>query len=89
MFTRVLIRFSVDDGQWAADIFANIPTQTYTESGVASAYIDDLIKKTWTDRDTKESCEFWVREFEDGLKAANEAKAQGREFKWVDPEEMS
>jgi hypothetical protein len=72
---------------WAADIFKDIPPQTYVEAGIVSAYVDKLVQKTWTERDTRESIEFWNREFEEGLKAAREAKEQGRGLTWVtDPD---
>ncbi|ETI25770.1 hypothetical protein G647_02544 [Cladophialophora carrionii CBS 160.54] len=74
---------------WAAEIFKNVPSQTYIEAGVVSSYVDNLVQKTWTDRDTRESIEFWDREFEEGLKAAREAREQGRELIWVtDPDEI-
>ncbi|EXJ57195.1 hypothetical protein A1O7_07542 [Cladophialophora yegresii CBS 114405] len=74
---------------WAADIFKNVPSQTYIEAGVVSSYVDNLVQKTWTDRDTRESIEFWNREFDEGLKAARGAREQGRELIWVtDPDEI-
>jgi hypothetical protein len=75
--------------QWAEDLFNDIPAQTYNEAGIATSYVESLVQKTWTERDTKESIEFWEREFEEGLKAAYEAKEQGRELIWVtDPDEI-
>ncbi|KIW65790.1 hypothetical protein PV04_08015 [Phialophora macrospora] len=72
---------------WAADIFKDIPAQTYIEAGIVSSYVDKLVQKTWTERDTRESIEFWNREFEEGLKAAREAREQGRGLTWVtDPD---
>lgn len=63
--------------------------QTYEEAGIASNYIADLVRKNWTERDTRESIEFWDREFEEGLQAAREAAAEGRELVWVtDPQEI-
>lgn len=74
--------------EWAENLAWPEP-QTYVEAGVCSSYIADLVRKNWTERDTQESIEFWQREFDEGLKAAREAKAQGKELVWVvDPEEM-
>ncbi|KIW97628.1 uncharacterized protein Z519_01212 [Cladophialophora bantiana CBS 173.52] len=68
----------------------NAPSpQTYVEAGIASSYVESLLQKTWTERDTRESIEFWDREFEEGLRAARQATAQGRQLLWVtDPEEI-
>jgi len=64
--------------------------QTYEDAGVASSYITNLVRKNWTARDTRESVEFWSREFDEGLEAARDAESQGREFLWItDPDEMS
>ncbi|KIV77156.1 hypothetical protein PV11_08980 [Exophiala sideris] len=74
--------------EWAENLDWPEP-QTYVDAGVCSSYIADLVRKNWTERDTQESIAFWEREFEEGLKAADEAKGQGRELVWiVDPEEM-
>ncbi|KAI1613761.1 hypothetical protein EDD36DRAFT_463636 [Exophiala viscosa] len=74
--------------EWAENLDWPEP-QTYVDAGVCSSYIADLVRKNWTERDTQESIAFWEREFDEGLKAAKEAKAQGRELVWiVDPEEM-
>ncbi len=74
---------------WAEDIFNKITPQTYVEAGVASSYVDNLVEKTWTARDARESVEFWDREFEEGLRAAREAREEGRELVWVtDPDEI-
>ncbi|EXJ78059.1 hypothetical protein A1O3_09220 [Capronia epimyces CBS 606.96] len=67
---------------WAENLAWPEP-QTYEEAGIASDYIADLVRKNWTERDTRESIEYWDREFEEGLKAAREAAAQGREVVWV------
>jgi hypothetical protein len=75
--------------EWATKLFESIPAQTYTESGVVSSYVEILLQKTWVERDTRESIEFWNREFEEGLKAARDATAQGRELQWItDPDEI-
>ncbi|KAJ9615612.1 hypothetical protein H2200_001687 [Cladophialophora chaetospira] len=74
---------------WASEVFDNVIPQTYVEAGIASSYVDNLLRKTWTARDERESAEFWDREFEEGLQAAREAEEQGRELVWVtDPEEI-
>ncbi|EXJ88622.1 hypothetical protein A1O1_05552 [Capronia coronata CBS 617.96] len=74
--------------EWADGLSWPEP-QTYEQAGIASDYIADLVRKTWTERDVRESIEFWDREFEEGLKAAREAAVQGRELVWVtDPEEL-
>lgn len=74
---------------WAEELFNEVVPQTYVEAGVVSANVHNLMRKTWTGRDTREAIEFWDKEFEDGLKAAKEAKAQGRELVWVtDPDEI-
>ncbi|OAP63232.1 hypothetical protein AYL99_02459 [Fonsecaea erecta] len=77
---------------WAEDLFngINAPApQTYVEAGIASSYVESLVQRTWTERDTRESIEFWDKEFEEGLKAAREASRQGRRLVWVtDPEEI-
>ena len=78
---------------WAEELFSGIPTapapQTYVEAGIASSYVENLVQKTWTERDTRESVEFWMREFDEGLKAAHEAEEQGRELRWItDPDEI-
>lgn len=74
--------------EWAANLDWPEP-QTYVEAGIASSYIDDLVRKNWTERDSQESREFWNREFDAGLEAARKAEAEGRELVWItDPEEM-
>lgn len=74
--------------EWAANLDWLEP-QTYVEAGIASSYIDDLVRKNWTERDSQESREFWNREFDAGLEAARKAEAEGRELVWItDPEEM-
>lgn len=74
--------------EWALNLDWPAP-QSYVDAGVSSSYIDELVRKNWTERDTRESIEFWEREFEQGLKAAREAKEQGRELVWVtDPDEI-
>ncbi|KAK5195492.1 hypothetical protein LTR99_002014 [Exophiala xenobiotica] len=74
--------------EWAANLDWPEP-QTYVEAGIASQYIDDLVRKNWTERDSRESREFWNREFDAGLEAARKAEAEGRELVWItDPEEM-
>ncbi|KAJ4505445.1 hypothetical protein HRR78_007707 [Exophiala dermatitidis] len=73
--------------EWAANLDWPEP-QTYEDAGIASDYIAELVQKNWTERDTRESVEFWDREFEEGLKAAREAAAQGKHLFWVEPGEM-
>ncbi|KIY03591.1 uncharacterized protein Z520_00282 [Fonsecaea multimorphosa CBS 102226] len=77
---------------WAEDLLngANAPSpQTYVEAGIASSYVESLVQKTWTERDTRESIEFWEKEFEEGLKAAREASNRGKVLVWVtDPDEI-
>ncbi|OQV01674.1 hypothetical protein CLAIMM_06984 [Cladophialophora immunda] len=77
---------------WAEDVLngPNAPSpQTYVEAGIASSYVESLVQKTWTERDTRESIEFWEKEFEEGLKAAREASNRGRVLLWVtDPDEI-
>ncbi|KIX01447.1 uncharacterized protein Z518_09173 [Rhinocladiella mackenziei CBS 650.93] len=75
---------------WARSVFAEIVPQTYEEAGVASNYIADLVRRNWTERDEREAVEFWTREFAQGLQAAKEAAAQGRELVWVtSPSQMA
>lgn len=74
--------------EWADNLNWPAP-QTYVESGVASSYIEDMVRKNWTERDTREAIEFWEREFREGLKAAHEAEAQGKVLEWItDPDEI-
>jgi hypothetical protein len=64
--------------------------QTYEEAGVVSPYIAELVRKNWRQKDTVESIAFWEWEFDEGIKAANEARAQGKELVWVtDPSEIA
>ncbi|KIW20343.1 hypothetical protein PV08_00918 [Exophiala spinifera] len=74
--------------EWAAGL--DWPqAQTYVEAGIASQYIDNLVRKNWTERDTEESAEFWAREFDRGEEYARQAAAEGKELVWItDPEEM-
>ncbi|OAL34005.1 hypothetical protein AYO20_06653 [Fonsecaea nubica] len=77
---------------WAEDLLngAGAPApHTYVEAGIASSYVDSLVQKTWTERDTRESINFWEKEFEEGMKAARDASSQGRVLLWVtDPDEI-
>ena len=57
--------------------------QTYVESGVCSAYIDDLLRKKWTSEDEKITSEWWQKEFEDVEVQMNRAKREGRELELV------
>ena len=75
--------------EWAENLPWPQP-QTYEEAGISSNYIADLVRKNWTERDTRESLEFWDKEFDEGLKAAREAAAQGKQLVWItDPLEMN
>ncbi|KAK6368195.1 uncharacterized protein PV06_09514 [Exophiala oligosperma] len=74
--------------EWAAGL--DWPqAQTYVEAGIASQFVDNLVRKNWTERDSQESAEFWTREFDRGEEFARQAAAEGRELVWItDPEEM-
>ncbi|KAL6243175.1 hypothetical protein RBB50_009726 [Rhinocladiella similis] len=74
--------------EWAAGL--DWPqVQTYVQAGIASQFVDNLVRKNWTERDSQESAEFWTREFDRGEEFARQAAAEGRELVWItDPEEM-
>lgn len=76
--------------EWAINLFEPVRPQTYEEAGTTDGYIGGLIQKHWTQRDTDEAIAFWRREFDEGIKAANEASAHGKQLRWItDPTEIA
>ena len=76
--------------EWAINLFEQVRPQSYEEAGTTDSYIGGLIQKHWTQRDTDDSIAFWTREFDEGIKAANEASTQGKKLHWItDPTEIA
>ncbi|KEF54865.1 uncharacterized protein A1O9_09308 [Exophiala aquamarina CBS 119918] len=74
---------------WAKNIFDNVAVQTYEEAGVASSYIAELVRQNWTQKDTNDSIAFWNKEFDEGIEADREARAEGKRVLWItDPAQL-
>jgi hypothetical protein len=68
--------------EWARNLDWPEP-QTYVEAGLCSAYIDELIRKKWTEEDDRITAKFWGEEFADVERLMEEARGRGQVLELV------